>query len=252
LKKVLIVVVATVALLVIGVPTASATDSGFYTYAGGEPTSGSPVGVGSTFSTALDMKSLILNNSGHAAGWIGVQGSGSSLCGATSLPQPWIQAGIEQSSGMANPVFYVEYHTNTRPCANFYTLGPVPAFNTNYTISIKHVGNGQWKPTVDGYTLPSSDDPGVIASDGTVTTGGSMSATDYTTEGWNYPTISQTNAMDFVFSSVSPWTVSGGGFSWIRTNVNDSILNIGTHSFEATQLAYNGSCYPNLCQNPPP
>lgn len=249
MKKVLIALVAILAALAVGVPAAGATDNGFYTYAGvkNQP---APPGIGSTMSVVINMKSVEMNNSGHAAGWIGVVGLDGSMCGQTSLPKPWIQAGISAYSS-TGPEFYVEYHLQNRACANYFKLGPVPQLNTNYTVSIKHVGNGQWKPTVDGATLQPSDDPGVIASDGTVTVGGTMAGANITTEGYNVPSTSETNGMDFVFSSISPWTTSQLGPPWEESNVNDSILNVTTHSFESTQIPYNGSCEPQ-CQAPPP
>ena len=179
-------------------------------------------------------------NSGHTAGWIGVDGNITSWdpnCNGNSadLSVQWIQAGIDHTYGYSL-TFYIEYKVHGEYCPHYSTSTVAPSYNTNYAVSIQHVANGQWNATVNGYSL------------GTITTGGTMTESDFTTEGFNAGGATPTNALDFVFSSLSPWTTSQMNPLIDPIGNNELVLaNVTSASFEAIQYSYDGSCYPNFC-----
>jgi hypothetical protein len=234
LKKALLVLTAMIAaLLMTGAATASA--STFYTYAGyenlGHPPYVPPVG-GEAY-TVIDLKSTIFNW-GHAAAWIGVDnGAGCPSGGCTNAA--WLQAGIFNVG--LGPELYIEEKVYGQPGPTLLLQTPA-SYNTDYTFYIYHLGNGQWEAYAGGY------------DSGALTLGGTMIDTQDTTEDLS-DTLHYTDEIDAVFSSMYP-----NGTSVLSQNVTnptyDEITHVTSNGFEAIQYSYNGSCYPNRCNLPPP
>lgn len=241
LNKPLLTLVAILAALLI-VPAAAASGSQFLNYEG---YSHSPPGIGSTASATIDTKSInVYVTDGDGASWVGVDSGNADsydpqncVNGTGNTGIAWIQTGLENGYGTSPPHLYIEYKPNLDHCAHLIDEGAA-SYNTSYSASVTHIASGQWSATVNS------------SSTGTLTLGGSMTNTNYVTEARS-DTIGQTTEVDAVFSNTQPWTTSS--MSAIPPINNDVYLtNVTTHGFEAIQLSYNGSCYPNKCNIPPP
>lgn len=240
MNKPLLAVVAILAALLI-VPAAAASGSQFLNYEG---YSHSPPGIGSTASATIDTKSInVYVTDGDGASWVGVDSGNAAsydptgcVNGTGNTGIAWIQAGLLDGCG-ASPRLYVEYKPNLDHCAHLIDEGAA-SYNTNYGVAVTHVASGQWSATVNG------------SSPGILTLGGSMTNTNFVTEARS-DTIGQTTEIDAVFSNTQPWTTSS--MSAIPPINNDVYLtNVTANGFEAVQFSYNGSCYPNKCNLPPP
>lgn len=238
-RRIVVAVAATLSAVLLGAPAAHASGSNFFLYAGYDY--GKTPVIGSSLTTTIRMVTAnVYVSDGHAAAWVGVDENGFAYdpnCqnNSNNLGIAWIQAGMAWFNPI-QPQFYIEYKVGSQYCAQYYYSTVQPALNTNYTFSIVHVASGQWKATANGWTL------------GTITTGGSMASSTFTTEGLN-DTIGQTAAIDSVFSSIGPWSTADPAAKINLSNDETFVSNVTSNGFEGKQLSYNGSCYPK-CNSP--
>lgn len=128
--------------------------------------------------------------SGHTAGWVGVD------LESNGTPIKWIQAGLSAfpsgSSGVQEA--YIEYNLGDGTGPHYIPAGAISS-GTNYTATITHVANGQWKGTINGHSYTANINPS-----GGVT---------FTSETWN-STTNTCNTLEYQFTSVSYTTASMG------------------------------------------
>jgi len=126
--------------------------------------------------------------SGHTAGWVGVD------LESGGTPIKWIQAGLSAFPSGATGVqeAYIEYNLDDGTGSHYTPEGAIST-GTNYTATITHVANGQWKAAINGHSITANINPS-----GGVT---------FTSETWNSGS-NTCNTLEYQFTSASYTTAS--------------------------------------------